>query len=276
MKNCRHYHGDKGSNSAEKALPTIKVFVLQPMLRSTKYLLGLIIFIGACRGKQGDCTVEYKDATNTNRMRGCMQDSLENGPWLVYDSSGQIIEQGNFENGVRVGTWRYPNRLFSDSLIDWIKYKNEHLSILTNIPKMFSNPEEGSYFVKWKNPDTAKLLTIVIALYDTSQIRIGVDSFHLQSISEIQDRKGFFDHHLDKLVSNSRKYYFNSYEVRMNGDEFSILNSYSVVGQMLVEVTVRFDKSEAMLARNIFSSILSNIFINSTRYISPFLEVKRE
>jgi hypothetical protein len=233
------------------------------------------IFCVGCTNRT-ECKFDYVNAQQiTYKAKGCLVDSLENGHWIIYDSTGQIIEQGQFDHGVRIGIWQYPTQVALARGVEWEKYSNDSIGFLTNVPKILQSVEEGGYYVKWKTSDSSKSLQLVIAIHDLSGNSIDMDSFYLQSVKEIE-AKGFrVSHKLEKLYASGRTYYFNFYEVRNNNMNFQMLNCYGAIDGHLIDINVRFDISDAAFARNLFASILSNIFIDSKRFINPFAEINR-
>jgi len=88
------------------------------------------------------------------------KDSLETGIWKFKDKTGAVIEEGEFEKGIRLGKWRY-NLKPIDS-INWELYSNTNNSIKTNVPDFLKVIEQSDSIVVLKPIDTTQIFNLVI------------------------------------------------------------------------------------------------------------------
>jgi len=223
-----------------------------------------------CNFKKENCTLKYIDINKkVYNIRGCLKDSLEDGEWLVYDTTNKLLEYGYFDNGLREGPWHYLQS--SDSIIVWKKFTSK-IGFTTNIPDSLHITEDGSYFVKFK-PSSKKKFSMVIALHDLSKENFTVDSFYKIGENEIYERGFSYKYIRNKIISGKTKYYFNWYTLNQGVDDkeqFEVMNIYSVIDQKLVDVTATFANTDENYSRQLFSSVISNFFIDSHRFLNPF------
>ncbi len=73
-----------------------------------------LIFLGiiSCKSGRERCQHQYTSFDGVKQdIKGCFVDSLEQGKWVIYDSSRSIVEEGNFARGLRVEHGDITNRL---------------------------------------------------------------------------------------------------------------------------------------------------------------------
>jgi hypothetical protein len=85
---------------------------------------------------------------------------METGIWKYFNSDGKLIEEGRFEDGLRLGKWKYYEPVYDS--ITWKSYSSNSSSIITNVPTFLILKEQDSQIVKFASADSLKLFNLVI------------------------------------------------------------------------------------------------------------------
>lgn len=238
----------------------------------------------SCKVQNKNCNLQYVDPSkNFFKIKGCLnQASLEDGSWEVYDTTNSLIEQGNYDNGLRKGKWFYPQ---SNNLsLTWRKYSYDKIGLVTNILSGFTVVDSDSDYVKLSNKDSGNLINIVIAVHNLSSTKIDPDEYYKQGESEILQRGLQYQQNRTELIFINRKAYFNEYKITDSSrvKEFYLSNIYSVLtNEKLVEITCSYTEKGGLIARKMFFAVMTNCFIHGKRFFDPFeqlvniIEVKR-
>lgn len=209
------------------------------------------------------------------KVNGCLVDSLEQGTWHIYDTTNQLSEWGEFDQGIRKGTWHYLNES-SDSVVNWNKYLNNRLVIATNIPEVLKVALDSSFFVKFSHKDSGSLLNLVIAVNNPIGKEAHLDSFYLYGEKDISDKGWKYKSNRNRIAATGQHLYFNDYTLYPGDrEEFRTLTFYGNTPKGdLVEVTCSFAPRNEQLARLIFTSVVPNLFVDSVRFINPFDKIQ--
>jgi len=241
-----------------------------------KIFCSTIILLCACTNKTSNCDLRYAKFNNDFfKIKGCLIDSLEDGDWIIYDTSNRVVEYGAFDMGLRNGQWHYRNSQLG--IINWIRYTKKSLGLLTNIPNSFDIIADSGYYIKMKSSNQKGLLNIVISVQEIAGEPIVLDSFFRDAQNEFSKNGWGYDFQGSKILSNNNEYYFTWYKIgnQTKSDSNEILNIYSSLNKKLVQITCTYEKRNEQFARVLFTSIISNLFIDSKRLLNPFIEVKK-
>jgi hypothetical protein len=257
------------------------LFIQASILIMPKFSFAFVILIlitYGCKQYDTNCSLQYVDfEKKIYTVKGCLIDSVENGNWSIYDPSGILSESGKYNKGVREGNWRYTNDKV-DSIISWQRYVNKRLKLLTNIPSGFDSIASTVNNIKLSSSDTIKKVDISITVGDLPTHSITMEKYY-EKVEENILRPGWlYGFTRDSFQTKNQKYYLNEYKVdTLNGKGFKVLSAYgSLPNNKFIEITSTYNADKVIVARNIFFSILSNIFLDNTRFVNPFNIVEVE
>jgi hypothetical protein len=235
----------------------------------------LSVLVSSCQQKDKNCNRWYVDMNKkTFKSKGCLnQTSREEGKWEVYDTADVLIEHGAYSDGIRIGTWNYPQ--LNNLSLAWDKFSYEKIGLMTNVLSGFSVVESDSNSVKLSNKDSGKLINIVITVYDLPGTGIDPEEYHEQGENEILQRGWHFQQNRTDLILKDRKAYFNEYKVAADSGspdkEFYLSAIYGVISNnKLLEIICRYTEKGGLEARKMFFGVMANIFIDGKRFIDPF------
>lgn len=237
-------------------------FIFQPrkfyLLFKLQKPIKPVVNIGTCKNNQVTYTIQ-----------GCLVDSVENGHWTVYDTAKKIVEDGQFDKGIRTGKWSYPLMLSNDTVIIWSKYENDSLKLVTNRPILLDDVRNGPTYTRWRFADTSKILSVVIETRDTVGLRLDIDSFYIQATADLI-AIGFEVHVLDyRKLTIAGEDYLSAYEVFDSHQRSNIYSCYAIRGGHLIHVITRFENKYEPLARKIFESVSTSLYIDRRRFVNP-------
>lgn len=223
-----------------------------------KYYLILFFFISCIDDRRDNERVRSEGEFNSV--------GTETGKWKYYSTSNELLEEGDFENGIRVGLWRYyfPRQ---DSIL-WMKYNDSGIRISTNVPDFLNLHESSDRLISFKNKDTSKVFNLVIGKNYSNSF----STYKSLIYDELRMRNVFLIdsacHNIE--TANGSVYMYNFINGRdIKGGEFYIFNIIGLSKEKnLIEVSLRCDEEYENKGRKVFFSVLPNLFIDSTRFIN--------
>jgi hypothetical protein len=228
----------------------------------------LVYLIGSCRDAS-EGVLEFKDyyaegTADTNH--------LEKGVWKFFNlDNHDLCEIGNFTFGLRDGLWQYyiPVR---DSIF-WSPFNNVNSTVRTNLPIFLISDYEDSNFVSFKHQDTSILLLLKIAY--AKNVNFNPDNYNELIRREVA---------ANSIKVNSEKYSLikttcnTTYNInRFNGVDtlhrnYELLTINGIIDSKLVEVTLRVGVQNIELGEIIFHSVVSNLFIDNSRFFDSNID----
>ena len=215
------------------------------------------------------------DEKSSNKSVGQLgKDSLETGFWQYYSDKHELLEEGQFQNGIRSGTWKY--FIPTADTINWWAYYNPGKSIVTNIPEFLEVTEESDSIVAFKHKNPLQLFTLAIGANYNSKS----NSFENYKQAIFQDLKS-----RNVQITDSTSYILEGDKGKMlytsvaatetNGRKFRLFNvSRQLEAVGFIEVTLRCDIQLDHKGRKVFFSVIPNLFIVNTRFIDTREDIK--
>lgn len=233
--------------------------VHQRLTNKLVFLLVLIIF-SSCKNKSGDAL--YGEIKSDGKYNA---EGLEIGQWKYSDINGKIVEEGFFDNGIRLGMWRY-YLPFSDSIL-WTRYANGNNLIRTNIPNFLKVVETDSNIVVFKNKDSLALFNLVIGDGYTDNF----DNYRSTIFEDLKKHHVIIKDSLSQSIETEerKKYLYNFFFGSDSiGKDFYVFN---IAGKgnkdKLIEVSLRCEPGYSDIGRKVFFSVIPNLFIDSFRFM---------
>lgn len=192
---------------------------------------------------------------------------LEKGIWKFYGlEKHELCQEGNFLNGVRVGSWKYYFP-FKDSIV-WVQYFNKDSLIRTNIPSYLKTDTDEGNFVAFTHKDTSKLLVLKIAI--AQEAVFDVTNYNKAMLQEVKSNslKVKSSVYVPVNTTCNQVYHFNKFTgIDREKRDYTLLTINSVLNDsFLVEITVRCKTDNIYLGEEIFFSVMSNLFIKGNRF----------
>lgn len=198
---------------------------------------------------------------------------LEKGKWKFYGlEKHNLCQEGNFLNGVRVGTWKYYFP-FNDSIV-WVPYYSKDSSIRTNIPTyLITDTDEGN-FIAFKDKDTSKLLLLKIAF--AKDMNFNVASYNSAILQEVKSNSLEVRSNSYTTVNTTcnQVYHFNKLSgIDKENRNYTLLTINRVSeDSLMIEVTVRYSTDNKYLGEEIFFSVMTNLFIGRSRFFDENID----
>jgi hypothetical protein len=117
---------------------------------------------------------------------GKIKNGLEVGLWVYRGNDGSIVEEGHFDEDVRVDMWRY-NLPVKDSIF-WNKFSNTSSSIITNIPSFLAVKDSYDSLVYFEYTGTSKIFRLVIGSEKCVDL-FTLDQYEKQLYADLSNRK---------------------------------------------------------------------------------------
>lgn len=243
-------------------------------------VLSMLFFLSLlfvqCNYADNDCSLKrFNFGDKEYQVKGCIIDNLEQGEWFFFNAEDKLAERGNYENGLRIGKWHYPENK-SDSVIAWKRYQKESLKLVFNIPVRLEIVEDSSEYIKFSNNDTSKLFNVVLSVHSIEQSKKTIEQYYKQGEEEIIANGWSFASQKSKITTPNRDLYFNEYSINQGSSQkFKVMNAYGLLSNKTIfEISCRFSEEIEASARLIFFSILTNSFYNKQRFINPLDKIK--
>lgn len=195
--------------------------------------------------------------------------SSEEGKWQYFDKyNRQVIAEGFFKNGVRVGQWYY--YAADTTSIDWNEYRNRKLSLRTNIPGFLRVQEQQEGLVKFRHRDTAVFFNLAIGngLPDsTLTLKEYVRTLYRNLAVEraiIRDTVNRFI-----ILRDKKSVWYHQVQFRDTAGRTSLI--YYLLARSNtskpIEVMLRCDKRHKRLAKQVFFSLIPNLYIRDQKLL---------
>jgi antitoxin component YwqK of YwqJK toxin-antitoxin module len=235
----------------------------------------IIVVLISCNNESPDCSIkEFNFANQKYQAKGCLNNNIEDGEWFFYNEKNQILENGFYDRGLRIGKWHYPQNK-KDSIITWRKYEKYNLHMIFSIPVLLVIVEDGSDYIKFSNKDSSELFNVVLSVHDIEKREGAIKDYYKHGEKEIKDNEWNFKRTGKEIAMAKEVLYFNEYYVNSEIADFKVLNAYSLTKDKKVfEISCRYDKNIESSAMIIFFSLLTNSFYADERLVNPFSEIK--
>lgn len=201
---------------------------------------------------------------------------LEKGLWQYYSDDHKLLEEGEFQNGIRKGVWKYI--VPSIDSINWREYHNQGKTIVTNLPDFLQVTLENDSIVVFKHKDTVQLFTLAIGVNYNRGI-IGFDNYKEVMLQDLKSRNVKITDSTSYIIeSNKGKLLYTSISAaETNGRKFRLFNVVRLHNASeLVEVSLRLDSQLYDKGRKVFFSVIPNLFINGQKFIDGRERIARE
>jgi hypothetical protein len=197
-------------------------------------------------------------------IKGEYKEGLEVGKWEYLNSQNKILEEGYFDKGIRVGLWKY--FVPYEHTIEWRKFQNSNNTIVTNIPYFFDTNMDSDSLIYCRYHDTASFFNLVIA----KSRFINLKEYERQLYNDLKDQNFKITDTSSQYIetNNGRKYLYQMVTGIRTTKNIRIFNIIGLDSHnRALEVSVRAEENYLEKARIIFFSVISNLFLNSTRFI---------
>lgn len=230
--------------------------------------------IFSCQNHESNCNPKVAALGSEKfTIEGCLVNKVEEGEWKFYDKSNNLREKGNFEKGIRIGQWYYPQNT-SDSIIEWIKFYKPSNGLYFNIPNGLEIIEQDSVFIKFSNADSTKLFNLVLAFSDLAP-NFNIEQYHLEAEKEISRRGRQFTSKRQQLITEDNTFFYGEYTMNTSvHDSARLISMYAIIGDKFFELDCQYPIIISTTSNIIFFSVLGNIFFNQKRIFDPFAKVK--
>ena len=89
-----------------------------------KYIIQIFIFLllTSCNYIEEKKTLYigyYDDSQTMVKMKGNLENDIEQGEWKYFNENGKLIQSGNYKDGYQVGKWVYNYENILDTSILW-------------------------------------------------------------------------------------------------------------------------------------------------------------
>jgi len=214
------------------------------------------------------CLDNPKKSSTETCSTGQYANGREVGLWIYKTDNGSVIEEGNFDQGVRVGMWKYyfPRK---DSIV-WIKFSNISGSILTNIPELFILKDNYDSLVYFEYSDSSKIFNLVIGS-DKSLTIFNLEQYENQlykDLKNVQFQVLKATSQKIKTESGRQYIYHRIFGRRKDSKDLVIYNIAEINNNKFFEISVRAEPEFDEKAKTIFFSIIPNLFMDSSRFIN--------
>ena len=204
---------------------------------------------------------------------GSTKNGLEYGRWQYLDENKKVVEEGDFDGGIRIGVWRYSNPK-PDSIF-WNKYEG---AFKTNVPDFFRAAEEGDSLIHFKYRDTSKIFDLIIGKSSSNPFS-NLEDYQYQMYRELYKLNVEVRDTTTEIIhtTSGLEYLHTKIWGRLDGNR--IIRIFSIVlfdsDSTLAEVTVRCDKEFADKAQIVFFSVISNLFYDSKQFMKNEDEISK-
>jgi hypothetical protein len=230
------------------------------------FFLSNLILASACNTpNNNDLLEEYQDFFQKGNF-----DSLnkEFGKWEFYsiEDKSKLEQTGYFKNGLRVGRWEYKNDKIG--YIDWSSFINESQTLSTNVPTFLKMDVNEDSFIVFNNFDTLNFLKLKIAFssyenFDILNYNKLIDNEVNNNSSKIIEKQ-----FLQFKTTCDQVYNLNQFKgIDKSNNEYFLFTLNGVIQNILVEITVKSSNSMLPIAKEIFHSVVSNLFIKKYRFL---------
>lgn len=203
---------------------------------------------------------------------------IENGEFTTDDERGNIIAQGNFKNGLRVGIWTYHPSDTQTIEIEWAKYSNNDQTVIINYPKTWDIHEVDKRPFQATFPTTSEIKKdkfFIIMPQNKDSIGMDLEGYwrHYNTIA-FEDEKTK-EYALFKFETASDKsFYFSRYVLERNNEEILIFSFLGEIGSTIYDITYSSLSEENERKHIIFFDMLRSLTLEEQRFFSPYDPVK--
>jgi hypothetical protein len=206
--------------------------------------------------------------------------ALKSGHYALKDTSGELISEGNFQNGFRIGDWTYYPDSGKAITVNWDVYSKPTDNTKINVPSNWTIHEdinrpfqatflesngkasEGRYFIIQElNPDSVNMDLNAYAKYYKSTI------FETEKVKEYA--------HFEFELRSGSKVYFLRYVIERGGDELLILVLLGNSGSKFCDSTYSSSNKDIERKHIIFFDMMRSFQLRGSAFFSPFDPVKR-
>lgn len=254
----------------------------------TRFLvsLGLVILLSRCSSDlmKYSLIVFNEDGIgffNQVQVEGKYTAYLETGNWKIYDNSGQLVESGKYQEGVRVGKWSHHIGDTSFA-IEWGK-REKKSDLLLSVPKHWNiiDSEAHNFFASFGKEDS--IITkdcFSILRHDSTSIAglVGGNAInkYCKYFEEVITNSSTILEHSSNLIelNSGKSFQLLRFVFNRNGE---VLESLSLIGlhkSSIVDCTLLNSEVIGMKSFVQLLGIVRGLSLNGDRFFSPFDIVK--
>jgi hypothetical protein len=207
------------------------------------------------------------------------KDVIENGAFTVDDESGNIIAEGKFMKGLRVGQWTYHPSDTQVIKIDWNKYEKQGGSVLINYPKDWETieaderPFQASFPLKEGENEKGKYF--IILSHNKDSIEMNLERYFSYYQSRMFDTEKITEYAFFEFKTAANKsFYFSRYVIERNGEEILAFSFLGENGPTIYDITYSSLNEDIAKKHIIFFDMIRSLVLEGKRFFSPFDPVK--
>lgn len=227
-----------------------------------------ILFLVSCNYHSVNTTTfygYYDKNYQKIKMKGAIIDGTESGHWQYYDTTGEIVEEGNFDTGCQVGDWNYSFNQRPDTILTWIKHSDVNGKFTFSLPKGFEISKFGSdaELVNYasKNGDVFSVKDFGIQSDEFMQNYFELNKSELLSDYEITFCKSTL------IRSSNTKYFLDEYSLhhKKKNIDFSMFDIYVLFKNRMLLFGYCSDTTNYVMSRFYLSEIFYHSFYKKER-----------
>ncbi|HLO91107.1 MAG TPA: hypothetical protein VK172_08085 [Lentimicrobium sp.] len=190
---------------------------------------------------------------------GSIKNGKEYGFWSISRRDGNLMAQGFYDHGLKIGKWNYP--IFSDSLY-WKILDIGELKI--NLPYDMVIFEDNFFHTYTDNYN-------FMIEKDTSMTPYDYHLFNKNQVLNYNNPTNFVEYQLIQQTDTS---YFSSFEVKNDSLNYFVFCLMKSIKETTYVFGLKAPNDNLALEQKIFFDILEGCYIRKERVISPLLNTQ--
>lgn len=254
-----------------------------------KYCLILFLLIG-CKDRLNRDASNFKNPKDVHNYTTVLSekfisngifskggvDSIESGTWFYSKLSDTLAIYGEYIEGLPIKDWTFAFKGGYMLKSKWDAYYNDDKQTRLSLPFKFKEVVlDSNYFRLSTLNDSLGKVSIIIGVKNSTEYDFKIDSFGIESESELIQRGFSFTPIRKEIRFGSNTYFSSEYNlIDSTGIRSKLYNVYGLLPstEKFVDFSIFHDGAKDEVVRIIFNLIVSHLYIEGTRFVNPYTE----
>ncbi len=241
-----------------------------------KILLIVLVFVG-CEDKT--ISFEYTMYINGNiwfnrePIIEKYKSAMENGDFLWDTSKGDTLMAGKYQNGFKVGMWKYHPSDSQTVYVNWEKYSSDDYSTEINYPsgwalvKSKTRPFQATFSTASEVKDDKYF---IVLSHQKSELKMNLKEYWTLFNSETHSSDSITSYLLRKFSREEGDYYFSTYTIARNNEEMFLFSFLGETDSAIYDISYASLKDDIDLKYTIFLDMIRSLRVEGKRFFTPF------
>ncbi|MDD3490883.1 MAG: hypothetical protein PHR62_13470 [Paludibacter sp.] len=232
-------------------------------------IISVLCFWACSQNNKPYYFISFNNPIDKVSVKGKWLGDRETEKWSIYDGHSNLLSQGNYHNGLKVGKWKHyiDKELIN---INWSIYTTLDNSLTTNYPSDWQVVSDTTYKFR---AHFGKNCSFTIELIGNDDDEISIDDFNLIIKQTISRKYKIEEESYNKMINNQNEINVNKISILKDDQRIYIYEASCLINKNMYDFFLKTTDSSSVPGL-IFLNILQGCYIKNIRIINPLYPTK--